>query len=78
MQASETAQPTLDFDGKKYAIDSLSQEAQSTIQGLQAAEAQIQQHEDALQLLKISQSVLLEQLKKLLEGVEPIKDSVTG
>ena len=78
MQSNNTQEPTLDLDGKKYVISSLNEETQGTIQGLRVAEAQIQQHQDALQLLQISQGVLMQQLTKQLEGVDPIKDEVTG
>ena len=42
------SESVLTFDGKKYAIDSLSQEAQELIRGVRVADSQLKFHEDTL------------------------------
>ena len=57
----------LTFDGKKYFIDELSDEAKEIIRRLQIADAQIKMHEDTLKLISLGKNVLANDLKKNLE-----------
>ena len=57
----------LTFDGKKYFIDELSNEAKEIIRRLQIADAQIKMHEDTLKLISLGKNVLANDLKKNLE-----------
>ena len=57
----------LTFDGKKYFIDELSDEAKEIIRRLQIADAQIKMHEDTLKLISLGKNVLANDLKKTLE-----------
>ena len=45
--------PTLDFDGKKYDINSLPDEVKDLLKGLQIADTQIRMHKDTLRLLDL-------------------------
>ena len=63
----------LDFDGKKYEIDSLPDEVKELIKGLQVADTQFKMHQDNLKLIDISRKTLGSQLKQKLEGLPTIE-----
>ena len=46
--------PVLDFDGKKYDINSLPDEVKENLKGLQVADTQIRMYKDTLRLLERS------------------------
>ena len=63
--------PKLDFDGKKYDINSLPEEVKDIIKGLQIADTQIRMHKDTLRLLDLGRNSLAAQLKQKLENIFP-------
>ena len=66
-QESNKKKGVLTFDGKKYFIDELSDEAKEIIRRLQIADAQIKMHEDTLKLISLGKSVLANDLRKILD-----------
>ena len=66
-QESNKKKGVLTFDGKKYFIDELSDEAKEIIRRLQIADAQIKMHEDTLKLISLGKNVLANDLRKNLE-----------
>ena len=66
-QESNKRKGVLTFDGKKYFIDELSDEAKEIIRRLQIADAQIKMHEDTLKLISLGKNVLASDLRKILE-----------
>ena len=66
-QESSKKKGVLTFDGKKYFIDELSDEAKEIIRRLQIADAQIKMHEDTLKLISLGKNVLANDLRKNLE-----------
>ena len=66
-QESNKKKGVLTFDGKKYFIDELSDEAKEVIRRLQIADAQIKMHEDTLKLITLGRNVLANDLRKILE-----------
>ena len=54
--------PVLDFDGKKYDINSLPDEVKDILKGLQVADTQIRMHKDTLRLLELGKNSLGNQL----------------
>ena len=66
-QESNKKKGILTFDGKKYFIDELSDEAKEIIRRLQIADAQIKMHEDTLKLISLGKNVLANDLRKNLE-----------
>jgi len=66
-QESSRKKGVLTFDGKKYFIDELSDEAKEIIRRLQIADAQIKMHEDTLKLISLGKNVLANDLRKNLE-----------
>ena len=62
----------LTFDGKKYAMDSLSQEAQELIRGLRVADSQLKFHEDTLKVIALGRQSLALKLKTTLATAREI------
>ena len=60
--------PVLTFEGKKYSVNDLSNEAKEIIKGLQIAETQLKMHEDTLKLLSIGRNSLANQLREKLKN----------
>ena len=51
--------PILDFDGKKYVINTLPDEVKEILKGLQVADTQIRMHQDTLKLLDLGRNFLI-------------------
>ena len=66
--------PILDFEGKKYDINSLPDEVKGILQGLQVADTQIRMHKDTLKLLDLGRNSLGAQLKEKLESIVPLEN----
>ena len=66
--------PTLDFEGKKYDINSLPDEVNDLLKGLQIADTQIRMYKDTLRLLDLGKNSLGAQLKQKLKNISPVKN----
>ena len=66
----EENSPVLTFEGKKYNINDLSNDAKEIIKGLQIAETQLKMHEDTLKLLSIGRKSLVQQLRDKLKNYD--------
>ena len=66
--------PILNFDGKKYDINSLPDEVKDLIKGLQVADTQIRMHKDTLKLLDLGRNSIGAQLKQKLENIFPVEN----
>ena len=66
--------PSLDFDGKKYDINSLPDDVKELLKGLQVADTQIRMHKDTLRLLDLGKNSLGAQLKQKLENIFPVEN----
>tara|TARA_B000000557_G_scaffold94680_1_gene76520 strand:+ start:398 stop:616 length:219 start_codon:yes stop_codon:yes gene_type:complete len=67
---TDSGNPVLTFEGKKYLINELSKDIKESINGLKIAETQLKMHEDTLKLLSISRNVLASQLREKLKNLE--------
>ena len=67
---TDSKNPVLTFEGKKYFINELSKEIKESIKGLQIAETQLKMHEDTLKLLSIGRNSLANQLREKLKNLE--------
>jgi len=67
---TDSADPVLTFEGKKYLINELSNEIKESIKVLQIAETQLKMHQDTLKLLSISRNSLVDQLREKLKYLE--------
>ena len=70
---SNKNRPVLNIDDAEYYIDSLPDEGKGLVNGLRTADVQIKMYEDTLRLINIGKMKLLEDLKKIVENIEPIK-----
>lgn len=66
----ENENPVLTFEGKKYMINDLPNDAKEIIKALQISETQLKMYEDTLKLLSISRNTLVRQLKEKLKDYE--------
>ena len=69
-KSSDSANPVLTFDGKKYLINELSNDIKESIKGLQIAETQLKMHQDTLKLLSVGRNFLVNQLREKLKNIE--------
>ena len=69
---SQSNSPLLTFDGKRYDINSLSNETKEIVKGLQVADNQLRLYEDTLKVLAIGRQSLAKQLNERLKEVKPI------
>lgn len=73
--ASTKETPTITFEDKQYAIDSLSDRAKEAVNGLQTAEAQIRMTQDQLKVLAVGQQALIAMLQAELKETTPLENS---
>ena len=62
----------LKFDDSEYFLDDLPKEAKQLVIGLRTADAQTKMYEDTLKLIALGKSKMVEDLKKILDKIEPI------
>ena len=67
---TDSNNPVLTFEGKKYLINELSNEIKESIKVLQMAETQLKMHQDTLRLLSISRNSLANQLREKLKNLK--------
>ena len=67
---TDSSNPILTFEGKKYFINELSKDIKESIKVLQIAETQLKMHEDTLKLLSISRNSLANQLREKLKSLD--------
>ena len=62
----------LKFDDSEYFLDDLPKEAKQLVIGLRTADAQTKMYEDTLKLIALGKNKMVEDLKIILEKIEPI------
>ena len=72
-QNQNESENKLKIDDKEYLMESLPDEAKQLLTGLRTADAQANLYEDTLKLISISKAKMVQDLKKMLEDVEPHK-----
>ena len=70
---SNKNRPILNIDDDQYYIDSLPEEGKGLVNGLRTADVQIKMYEDTLKMINIGKIKMLEDLKKIVENIEPLK-----
>ncbi len=70
---SNKNRPILNIDNTEYYIDTLPDEGKGLVNGLRIADVQIKMYEDTLKMINIGKMKILEDLKKIVENIEPIK-----
>ena len=62
----------LKFDDSEYFLDDLPKEAKQLVIGLRTADAQTKMYEDTLKLIALGKNKMVEDLKIILDKIEPI------
>ena len=70
---SSKNRPILNIDNAEYYIDSLPEEGKGLVNGLRTADAQLKIYEDTLKMINIGKMKMLEDLKKIVENIEPLQ-----
>ena len=70
---SNKNRPILNIDNEEYYIDLLPDEGKALVNGLRTADVQIKMYEDTLKMINIGKLKMLEDLKKIVENIEPLK-----
>ena len=70
---SNKNRPILNIDNEEYYIDLLPDEGKGLVNGLRTADLQIKMYEDTLKMINIGKIKMLEDLKKIVENIEPLK-----
>ena len=69
-KTSDSTDPVLTFEGKKYMINELSKDIKESIKGLQIAETQLKMQQDTLNLISIGRNTLANQITEQLKNLE--------
>ena len=72
--SQKTNENKIRIDDSEYYFDSLPDEAKQLVTGVRTADTQLRMHEDTLKLISIGKAKMIEDLKKILEPIEPIKN----
>ena len=66
--------PILTFEGVKYSINDLPEQAQKLIEGMKVAEGQIKLQGDNIKVLEVGRQSMAVQLKELLKSETPLEE----
>jgi hypothetical protein len=66
--------PVLTFEGKRYDLNTLPDEMNELVRGMQVADAQLRMHEDTLKVLAVGRQSMAMQLNEKLKGITPMLD----
>ena len=72
MTGTPDQNPVLTFEGKRYDLNTLPEEVQELVRGMQVAEAQLRMYEDTLKVLAIGRQSMAFQLNQRLKDVTPL------
>lgn len=64
----------LNFEGKRYSLNDMSDELKRLVRGLQTAESQLKHAQDQLRVVAVGRQVLASQLKRKLTEITPCED----
>ena len=62
----------LKFDDSEYFLDDLPKDAKQLVIGLRTADAQTKMYEDTLKLIALGKNKMVEDLKIILDKIDPI------
>ena len=64
----------LKIDDSEYFLDDLPKEAKQIVMGLRTADAQTKMYEDTLKLIALGKNKMVQDLKMILDKIEPIQN----
>jgi hypothetical protein len=64
--------PVLTFEGKRYDLNGLPDDAKELVRGMQVADAQLRMHEDTLKVLAVGRQSMAMQLNEKLKAITPL------
>ena len=70
---SNNNRPILNIDNNEYYIDLLPDEGKGLVNGLRTADFQIKMYENTVKIINIGRMRMLDDLKKIVENIEPLK-----
>ena len=70
-----TNKQKLKFDDSEYFLDDLPKEAKQIVIGLRTADAQTKMYEDTLKLIAVGKNKMVQELKVILENIQPIQNA---
>ena len=65
----------LKFDDSEYFLDDLPEEAKQLVMGLRTADAQTKMYEDTLKLIALGKNKMVQDLKMILDKIEPTQNA---
>ncbi len=65
----------LKFDNSEYFFDDLPKEAKQLVMGLRTADTQTKMYEDTLKLIAVGKNKMVEELKVILDKIQPIENA---
>ena len=65
----------LKFNDSEYFLDDLPKEAKQLLMGLRTADAQTKMYEDTLKLIAVGKNKMVQDLKMILDKIEPIQNA---
>ena len=71
----ETKKQKLKFDDSEYFLDDLPKEAKQLVIGLRTADVQTKMYEDTLKLIALGKNKMIQDLKMILDKIEPIQNA---
>ena len=74
-KVSEKNKQKLKFDNSEYFLEDLPKEAKQLVMGLRTADAQTKMYEDTLKLIALGKNKMVEQLKVILDKIQPIENA---
>ena len=72
---SDKNKQKLKFDNSEYFLDDLPKEAKQLVMGLRTADAQTKMYEDTLKLIALGKNKMVQDLKIILDKIEPIQNA---
>ena len=73
-ESTNQPNPILNFEGVKYSINDLPEQAQKLIEGMKVAEGQIKLQGDNIKVLEVGRQSMALQLKELLKNESPLEE----
>lgn len=75
MPEDQKQEPILNFDGKRYDLNSLPEEIKDILGKMRVADQQVKMHEDTVRVLALGRQTLGISLKEKIKEITPLPDN---